>query len=189
MSSGQQIRALMRVLCLTLTGAVPAVAGPPAPPSPLPVTGSIVRVNTVQQLQNAVASIASNTTILIAPGTYQLTSPLYVNGSFTNVAIRGASGNRDDVVLVGRGMTVDGGVPFGIWTGGNVHGVTIANLTIRDVLSSDHPQRRYAVPTHSQRAAGECGPAVLQGESRRRRRRCGQRHRRVLGDGIRHDEP
>jgi len=72
--------------------------------------------------QNAVASIASNTTILIAPGTYQLTSPLYENGSFTNVAIRGASDNRDDVVLVGRGMTVDGGVPFGIWTGGNVRG-------------------------------------------------------------------
>jgi hypothetical protein len=127
----------MRVLCATLTCAVPAAAGPAVPPSPLPITGTVVQVNTVQQLQNAVASIASNTTILIAPGTYQLTSPLYVNGSFTNVAIRGASGNRDDVVLVGRGMTVDGGVPFGIWTGGNVMGVTIANLTIRDVYS--HP--------------------------------------------------
>ena len=34
-------------------------------------------------------------------------------------------------------MTVDGGVPFGIWTGGNVRGVTIASLTIRDVYS--HP--------------------------------------------------
>ena len=127
----------MRVLCMTLAGAVAAAAGPPVPPSPLPITGSVVHANTVQQLQNAVASIASNTTILIAPGTYQLTSPLYVNGNFTNVAIRGASGNRDDVVLVGRGMTVDGGVPFGIWTGGNVRGVTIANLTIRDVYS--HP--------------------------------------------------
>jgi hypothetical protein len=137
MSSEQQIRALMRVLCMTVTCTVPAAAGPPVPPSPLPVTGSIVHVNTVQQLQNAVASIASNTTILIAPGTYQLASPLYVNGSFTNVAIRGASDNRDDVVLVGRGMDVDGGVPFGIWTGGNVRGVTIANLTIRDVYS--HP--------------------------------------------------
>ena len=27
----------------------------------------------------------------------------------------------------------DGGVPFGIWVGGNVQGVTIAHLTIRDV--------------------------------------------------------
>lgn len=124
-------------MCVALASAVRATAGPAAPPSPLPITGTVVQVATVQQLQNAVASIASNTTILIAPGTYQLTSPLYVNGSFTNVAIRGATGNRDDVVLVGRGMTVDGGVPFGIWTGGNVRGVTIANLTIRDVYS--HP--------------------------------------------------
>ena len=66
-----------------------------------------------------------------------MTSPLYVNGSFLHVAIRGATGSRGDVVLVGRGMTVNGGVPFGIWTGGNVRGVTIADLTIRDVYS--HP--------------------------------------------------
>jgi hypothetical protein len=31
----------------------------------------------------------------------------------------------------------DGGVPFGIWVGGDVRGVTIANLTIRDVYH--HP--------------------------------------------------
>ena len=137
MSFLRQVRASMRVLCITLTCALPATAGPAVPPSPLPITGTVVNVSSIQQLRNAVSGLASNTTILIAPGTYQLTSPLYVNGSFTNVAIRGASGNRDDVVLVGRGMTVDGGVPFGIWTGGNVRGVTIASLTIRDVYS--HP--------------------------------------------------
>jgi hypothetical protein len=133
----ERVTRLMPVVSTALCCAVPAAAAPAVPPSPLPISGTVVQVNTVQQLQTAVASIASNTTILIAPGTYQLTSPLYVNGTFTNVAIRGASGNRDDVVLVGRGMTVDGGVPFGIWTGGNVRGVTIANLTIRDVYS--HP--------------------------------------------------
>ena len=31
----------------------------------------------------------------------------------------------------------DGGTPFGIWVGGNVRGVTIANLTIRDIYN--HP--------------------------------------------------
>ena len=38
-------------------------------------------------------------------------------------------------MLVGKGMNAssDGGVPFGIWVGGNVRGVTIASLTIRDV--------------------------------------------------------
>ena len=95
----------------------------------------MIGVSTPAQLQNAVASIASNTTIMIAPGTYSISSTLYINGSFTNVAIRGATGNHDDVVIVGKGMNAasDGGVPFGIWVGGNVRGVTIADLTIRDV--------------------------------------------------------
>jgi hypothetical protein len=136
MSCRRQIR-VAQAACVALVWSVRASAGPAVPPSPLPISGTVVRVATTQQLQNAVASIASNTTILIAPGTYPLASPLYVNGTFTNVAIRGATGNRDDVVLVGKGMTVDGGVPFGIWTGGNVRGVTIADLTIRDVYS--HP--------------------------------------------------
>ena len=113
-----------------------AMGGPAVPPVPLPApSGQIVHVSTLVQLQNAVASIASNTTILIGPGTYNLATPLYINGSFTNVGIRGATGKRDDVVLVGKGMNSanDGGVPFGIWVGGNVQGVTIAHLTIRDV--------------------------------------------------------
>jgi hypothetical protein len=117
-----------------------AHAGPAIPPSPLPPpTGTVVYVSTLSQLQSAVASIASNTTIVIAPGTYNLNGPLYINGSFMNVGIRGATGNRDDVVLVGKGMSGpnDGGVPFGIWVGGDVRGVTIAHLTIRDVFN--HP--------------------------------------------------
>jgi hypothetical protein len=99
----------------------------------------VVNVSNVSQLQAAVTNIASNTTIMIAPGTYNLTAPLYVNGTYTNVAIRGASGSRDDVVLVGKGMSAstDGGVPYGIWVGGNVRGITIADLTIRDVYT--HP--------------------------------------------------
>jgi hypothetical protein len=114
-----------------------ADARPAIPPTPLPPpTGATIHVSTVAQLQNAAAAIASNTTIVIAAGTYQLSSPLYINGTFTNVAIRGATANRDDVVIIGRGMNAsnDGGVPFGIWVGGNVNGVTIANLTIRDVF-------------------------------------------------------
>jgi hypothetical protein len=123
---------------MILAVSAPVLAGPAVPPTPLaPPTGAVVQVSTVAQLNAAVAAIASNTTIMIAPGTYHLTAPLYMNGTFTNVAIRGATDNRDDVVLAGKGMTIDGGVPFGIWTGGNVRGVTIANLTIQNVFS--HP--------------------------------------------------
>ncbi len=69
---------------------------------------------------------------MLAPGTYALRDALYVNGAFANVGLRGATGNADDVVVAGAGMT-NASVPFGIWVGGNVQGVTIANLTIRDV--------------------------------------------------------
>ena len=116
------------------------MAGPWSTPAQLPApSGNVVNVSTAAQLRSAVASIASDTTIVIAPGTYALSSPLSINGAFTNVGIRGASGNRDDVVLVGKGMSgpTDGGTPFGIWVGGDVRGVVIANLTIRDIYN--HP--------------------------------------------------
>ena len=79
-------------------------------------------------------ALVSNTTIVLAPGTYQLTRTLYFNRALTNVGIRGATSNSDDVVLIGPGMTESnyGSVPFGIWTGNGVDGITIANLMIRD---------------------------------------------------------
>jgi hypothetical protein len=134
------LRALRRFFCIAVMAGVLAPAtlegapARPAPPLP-PPSGTVVTVSTEPQLQAAVAALTSNTTILIAPGTYTLTSTLYVNGTFANVALRGSSGNADDVVLVGRGMTNAsyGNVPYGIWTGGDVQGLTIANLTIRDL--------------------------------------------------------
>ena len=109
-----------------------AAAARPAPPLPAP-SGSVVNVSNSSQLQSAVTSLTSNRTIVLAPGTYNLSSTLYVNGTFSNVAIRGATGDADDVVLVGQGMT-GSNVPYGIWVGGNVQKITIADLTIRDVF-------------------------------------------------------
>jgi hypothetical protein len=111
-------------------------AGPATPPPPLPApTGTVVNVSTESQLQAAVAGIHSNTTIVLAPGTYTLSSTLYINGAYTNVGIRGATENFNDVVLVGQGMSNAsyGAVPYGIWSGGGVQGITIANLTIREI--------------------------------------------------------
>lgn len=124
-------------LFVSTRGPVHALSPDSAPPLP-PPSGNVVNVSTVGALQGAVASLSSNTTIVIAPGTYNLTSTLWVNGTFANVTIRGASNNRNDVVLVGQGMGVpSGAVPFGIWSGGNVSNLTIANLTIRDIYQ--HP--------------------------------------------------
>jgi hypothetical protein len=124
---------LALALLICATGPAHAQSSPSAPP--LPDRGlRTVAVSTVAQLQQAVSQLASDTTVVIEPGTYRLTGTLYVRGNLRNVAIRGATDNRDDVVIVGGGMRNPGGsVPFGIWTGGGtIDGVTIANLTIRD---------------------------------------------------------
>jgi hypothetical protein len=109
-----------------------------APPLPAP-GGTVVRVASERELQQAIERLTSGTTIVIAPGTYVLSQTLVLNGSFANVTIRGETNNRDDVVILGRGMTnaSHGPVPHGIWTGGDVTSITIANLTIRDFW--DHP--------------------------------------------------
>jgi hypothetical protein len=99
-----------------------------------PPSGMIVNVSTEAQLQTAVDNLASHTTVLIAPGRYTLTRSLTIKNTVTDVAIRGASDNSDDVVLAGTGMTHPSyDVPYGIWTGGDVQDITIANLTIRDI--------------------------------------------------------
>ena len=118
-----------------LPGIAPAAPARPAPPLPAPA-GLIVTVSTEPALRAACASLRSNTTIVVAPGTYLLRDTLYIRGTLANVGLRGATGDADDVVLAGPGMT-DGSLQFGVWVGGQVQGVTIADLTIRDV--SNHP--------------------------------------------------
>src|SRR5262245_17629322 len=101
-----------------------------APPLPAP-TGAVINVSTEAQLQNAVNTAAAATTIVLAPGTYTLTNTFSLD--VNDPTLRGATSNRNDVGLVGRGMTNAnyGPVQFGIWT--NSQRITIANLTIRDV--------------------------------------------------------
>src|SRR5215471_16016511 len=137
--SSRRRTALSLLLCIstfTIIFAKDTHAASPdsAPPLPAP-SGNVVRVSTEPELQAAVRNLASDTTILIAPGTYHLTNTLYVGlRSLTNIALRGATNRRDDVVLVGPGMTNGnfGNTPYGIWTGDGVQGILIANLTIRD---------------------------------------------------------
>jgi len=94
--------------------------------------GPTVVVDTVPELQQAVANLASGSTILIADGTYDLTNTLNIR-SVTDVAIRSQSGNRDAVVLRGRGMsnTSFGNVPH-VMAVYDAQNVLIADLTLRD---------------------------------------------------------
>ena len=100
-------------------------------PEPLPVMpAGAVQVANVSELINAVANLQSNQTISIQPGTYNLSGPLYVPQGINNWAIRGATGDRDDVVIQGNGM--NGSVSFGFWIGNSPHG-TLADLTIQNI--------------------------------------------------------
>lgn len=94
----------------------------------------IVHVANEAALQKAFGQLRSGMTIVLAPGVYRLTRTLSINGTYTDIALRGATGKRDDVVIQGGGMSAaTRDVPHGIWIGGNVRGVTVADLTVRDV--------------------------------------------------------
>jgi hypothetical protein len=127
---------LLALLAAMIAMAAPAAASwaevPPALPPP---SGRVVEVSTEAQLQDAIRWLTSGTTVVIAPGTYALTRTLAVKGPLADVVIRGSTRSRDDVVLRGPGMTnpAFGDVESGIWVGGDVQRLTIANLTIRDV--------------------------------------------------------
>jgi PKD repeat protein len=100
---------------------------PTAPPLPAP-SGAVVNVATVAQLQTAVASLTSGSTVVIQPGVYRLTSELRVRNNVTNVAIRGATANRNDVVILGSGMATPG-INIALHVE-NAQDVLIANLSI-----------------------------------------------------------
>ena len=127
--------AALLVLCLLFPPSR-ALAKSPADAPPLPPPpGRVVRVATEPELQAAVRNLRSDTTILIARGTYRLTSTLHIgNRALDNVALRGETGRYDDVVLAGPGMSNKeyGSAPHGVWTGNGVNGVLLAHLTIRD---------------------------------------------------------
>jgi Ca2+-binding RTX toxin-like protein len=112
----------------------PADAPPLGPPPP--AGGNVIWVGTVSELQNAVANLQSNQTIVIRRGTYDLTQTLYVgNGhQVANALIRGETDNFNDVVIRGQGMNNAsyGSVPHG-FSFYNAQDVTLANLSIGDV--------------------------------------------------------
>lgn len=96
-----------------------------------PTAGNVVTVETVGQLNTAMANLVAGTTILLKPGIYSLSSTLYVRRS--QVTLRGDGDSCADVVLRGRGMDNPnyGDVPHGVWS--DSVGLTLMNLTITDM--------------------------------------------------------
>lgn len=114
--------------------AASAVASPQSPTAgfcpPLPPpTGPTVTVATEAELRDQAYNAAAGTTIWITPGVYDMQS--YVHVVNDGVALRGQSGDRDDVALDFGGMV---GGQFGILV--DADDVIIADLTIRN--ANDH---------------------------------------------------
>src|SRR5438067_9991000 len=104
-NSSPRLRRSLRVEALEdrITPASPDAWVSSPPPSPGP---NVIWVDTVAQLNSAVQNLQSGQTIVIKPGVYNLTQPLYVgkNQQVQNVSIRGSTGDFNDVVLRGAGM-------------------------------------------------------------------------------------
>jgi hypothetical protein len=123
------------VTLLLCAPAVRALAGKPgkAPPLP-PPKGKITRVSTVDELRQALPAAHEGETILLADGTYDLASRGWLRLSRDNLSLRSESGDPTKVILKGKGFKVhDGGEEL---IKVESKGVTIADLTIRDVGSN-----------------------------------------------------
>jgi hypothetical protein len=118
--------ALVLALALSPAGAVSVSASDSCPPLESP-TGPTVTVDTVAELENAASTATAGDTILLAPGVYELHGALWLNND--GVTLRGATGDRADVVLDGGGMLT--------WSHThviaiNADDVTVADLTLRN---------------------------------------------------------
>jgi len=113
-----------------------AVAAKVAPPLP-PPSGTVIYVSTPGELQTAISrNLASNTTIMINAGVYDMssvTAARWIQGPMQNIAFRGATGNRDDVVLVGTGMYGSGAADYIFQFTNNIDGILVADMTLKNV--------------------------------------------------------
>jgi hypothetical protein len=84
----------------------PPPAPPPAPqPEPertpeLPTAPTTIPIDSEPALHEALAALRSNTILVLAPGSYQLTRPLTVAGGVQDVELRGGTGRAGDVVVI-----------------------------------------------------------------------------------------
>ncbi len=125
-------RRLAVVLGLVLIGSGVALADASdvikqAPPLP-PPTGDVVYVSNVSNLEYQLFTAPPGRTIMVQPGTYYITKTLgFANAGIT---VRGATGNRDDVIIQGWGMNNSSQQRNIFWI--TKSDITIADLTIRD---------------------------------------------------------
>jgi hypothetical protein len=89
----------------------------------------VVNVSTASQLVSAVLNALPGDEIVIAPGTY--TVNVYLSIRASDVTVRGATGNRDDVIVQGLGMNTSSAAAkegFNLYA----NDITIQDLTVQE---------------------------------------------------------
>ena len=135
------LASLFTITIQAANGTLSSSAGDHCGPLP-PPTGPIVTVSSESELRSQATNAAAGTTIVVSAGTYNLQNIVHVVNS--GLTIRGATGNRDDVILGAGGM--GSGLTHGILIDVDADDVTIADLTIRNagehgvsIQGSDRP--------------------------------------------------
>jgi len=135
------LASLFTITIQAANGTLSPSAGDHCGPLP-PPTGPIVTVSSESELRSQATNAAAGTTIVVSAGTYNLQNIVHVVNS--GLTIRGATGNRDDVILDAGGM--GSGLTHGILIDVDADDVTIADLTIRNagehgvsIQGSDRP--------------------------------------------------
>ncbi|MDP6544974.1 MAG: GDSL-type esterase/lipase family protein [Phycisphaerae bacterium] len=106
------------------TSSVPDESWWPKAPKLAPPKGRVIKVASVRQLFDAARKVRPGGTISVAPGHYRLSRRLGIGTD--RVTLRGATGNRNDVILDGGGIGEL--VAFTACSD-----VTVADLTIQNV--------------------------------------------------------
>ena len=97
-------------------------------------TEKTIKVSNEKQLIDAVRKMTSSTTVLLAPGIYDLGQ---YGGSLeirkvNNIIIKGQTDKRDDVTLIGQGMNQKHGKCQTIIHINRSYNVMVANMTLKD---------------------------------------------------------
>lgn len=135
----------MRIICciLLVTLLIPVTTGRAeqatmkkpgrVPPLPAPA-GKVTRVSTIDELRQALQAAREGETIFLADGTYDVGSRGWLRLNKDNLSLRGASGDSAKVILKGKGFLLHD--PHEELIKVEAKGVTIADLTVRDVGSN-----------------------------------------------------
>jgi hypothetical protein len=111
-----------------------------ATPLPKP-EGEVVHVKSGAELEQAVRSLKSGQTIMLAAGEYRITHDLVLGAKTSeplrNIAFRGETGKREDVVIRGPGQENTEGNPRTCFQLNNVDGALVADMSIGDFFH--HP--------------------------------------------------